>query len=97
MKTCYIFGAAEGMPTDFKKEKDDIIIAADAGYKHLEALNIIPDIILGDFDSLGFIPNGKEIITHPERKDDTDTMLAIKTGLEKGYKQFVCSLNTNNY
>lgn len=89
MKTCYIFGAAEGMPTDFKKEKDDIIIAADAGYKHLEDLNIIPDIILGDFDSLGFIPNGKEIITHPERKDDTDTMLAIKTGLKKGYCRFV--------
>lgn len=89
MQTCYIFGAAEGLPREFKKNKNDLIIAADAGFKHSEKLNITPDIILGDFDSLGFIPKGKEIITHPERKDDTDTLLAIKTGLKKGYNRFV--------
>lgn len=89
MKTCYIFSAAEGLPKNFKKGKDDIVIAADAGYKHLKKLNIAPDIVVGDFDSLGFIPEGSKIIRHPVKKDDTDTLLAVKTGLENGYKRFV--------
>lgn len=89
MKTCYIFGAANGKPKDFIKKDGDIIIAADAGYKMLEALKIIPDTVLGDFDSLGFEPCAKEIIKHPVKKDDTDTLLAVKVGLERGYKRFV--------
>ncbi len=89
MKTCYIFGAANGKPKDFIKKDGDIIIAADAGYKMLEVLNITPDIVLGDFDSLGFVPEAIEIIKHPVKKDDTDTLLAVKVGLSRGYKRFV--------
>lgn len=89
MNTCYIFGAAEGEPEELLTDKSDLIIAADAGYNILQKLNLTPDIILGDFDSLGFIPQGKEIITHPERKDDTDTLLAIKVGFKKGYTRFM--------
>lgn len=88
MKTCYIFGAAEGLPHNFTKKDNDLVIAADKGYMHIQKLGIDPDVILGDFDSLGYIPKGKEIITHPERKDYTDTLLAIKLGLEKGFKFF---------
>lgn len=89
MKTCYIFSAAEGLPKNFSKNEDDIVIAADAGYRHLENLKIIPDIVLGDFDSLKFIPSDAEIIKHPVKKDDTDTMLAVKTGFERGFDRFV--------
>lgn len=89
MNTCYIFGAAEGLPEKFQKGNGDLIIAADAGFLHLEALGIKPDIALGDFDSLGSVPECKEIIRHPVKKDDTDTMLAVKTGFERGYKRFV--------
>ena len=89
MKTCYIFSAADGLPKNFEKQKDDIIIAADAGYNHLLKLNIKPDIVLGDFDSLGFVPENIEIIKHPVKKDDTDTLLAVKTGLERGFSRFV--------
>ena len=89
MKTCYIFSAAEGLPKNFEKQCDDIVIAADAGYRHLEKMGIVPDIVLGDFDSLEFVPNVSEIIKHPVKKDDTDTMLAVKTGLERGFKRFV--------
>ena len=90
MKTCYIFGAAEGKPDSFKRNKDDLIIAADGGYKTVMSYNITPDIILGDFDSLGYVPefSGK-IIKHPVKKDDTDTLLAVKTGLELGFKRFI--------
>ena len=89
MKTCYIFSAAEGLPKNFKKGKDDIVIAADGGYNHLLNLDIKPDIVLGDFDSLGFVPETSEIIKHPVKKDDTDTLLAVKTGFSRGFNRFV--------
>ncbi len=89
MKTCYIFGAAEGKPQNFNKKDGDFIIAADAGFLLTEKLKIKPDIILGDFDSLGFVPNEFEIIKHPVKKDDTDTLLAVRVGLERGFKHFV--------
>ncbi len=89
MKTCYIFSAAQGLPQSFCRNRDDIVIAADAGYRHLEKMGITPDVVLGDFDSLKFIPENTEIIKHPVKKDDTDTILAVKTGLERGFKRFV--------
>ena len=90
MKTCYIFGAADGLPEHFVRKESDIVIGADAGYQTLEKLGIQPDIVLGDFDSLGYVPdfNG-EIIRHPVKKDDTDTLLAVKLGFKKGYKRFI--------
>lgn len=89
MKTCYIFGAADGVPTRIKKEKDDLVIAADGGLSHLKRLNIEPDITLGDFDSLGYVPSHGEIIRHPVHKDDTDMMLAVRVGLARGFTRFV--------
>ena len=87
---CYIFGAAEGLPEKFEKKSDDIVIAADGGYRFLKENSIVPDIVLGDFDSLGFVPDCPcEIIKHPVKKNDTDTMLAVKTGFLKGYNDFV--------
>ena len=87
MKTCYIMGA---MPTErtFVPRPGDLVIAADGGLATLEGLGITPDVILGDFDSLGRIPDGDGVLVHPVEKDDTDTMLACKLGLEKGYRNF---------
>ena len=89
MKTCYIFGALDCSPANFKAQENDLIIAADGGYNTLKKLNIKPDLVVGDFDSLGKIPKNENIIKHPVKKDDTDTLLAIKIGFEKGCKTFV--------
>ncbi|MBQ3052883.1 MAG: thiamine diphosphokinase [Clostridia bacterium] len=90
MKTCYIFGACEGMPEKFQPNSNDLIIAADGGMNILNKLKVSPCILLGDFDSLSEkICFDGEIVRYPAKKDDTDTMLAIKTGLERGYKKFV--------
>ena len=67
-------------------EQDDLLIAADGGYTHTEQLGLAPHIVLGDFDSLGYVPEGAQV--HPKEKDDTDAMLAVKLGLSKGYKEF---------
>jgi thiamine pyrophosphokinase len=89
MNTCYIFGALNTEIVDFNPQENDLIIAADGGYSTLKKLNIKPDLVVGDFDSLGEAPENENVIKHPIKKDDTDTLLAVKIGLEKGYKTFV--------
>lgn len=89
MKKCLIFGALDIQTPKINFEEIGLIIAADGGLKTLKKMNITPDLIVGDFDSLGEKPLGNNVIIHPTRKNDTDTMLAIKIGLEKGYKEFL--------
>lgn len=69
--------------------ENTLVIAADRGLAHLEKRGIVPHLIVGDFDSLGRIPQGEHIIRHPVEKDDTDMMLAVKTGLEQGCRRFL--------
>ena len=89
MSICYIFGALDTPIANFKPRESDLIIAADGGYSTLKKLNIKPNLVVGDFDSLGKVPENENVIKHPIKKDDTDTLLAVKIGLEKGYKKFV--------
>ena len=84
---CVIFCAGEFGGLTEEIREDDLVIAADGGVRHAENLGIRPDIILGDFDSLGYAPEGAEV--HPVEKDDTDAMLAAKRGLEKGCREFL--------
>ncbi len=86
---CYIFGAGsfEGLLT--VPTADDFIIAADGGFRYLEALGIDPDLVLGDFDSLGAPPNHPRILRVPSEKDDTDMLLAVKTALAYGYDTMI--------
>lgn len=85
---CFIVGAME--PGRIASpEEGDLLLAADGGLVHLERQGLVPHLVVGDFDSLGRVPEGNNIIRHPVEKDDTDTMLAIKTGLERGYRDFV--------
>ncbi len=89
MGICYIIGAGECGKIEISASDSDCVICADAGYAAAMDNNIEPDIIVGDFDSFGCVPQGKNVIVHPPEKDDTDSMLAVKTGLEKGYKTFI--------
>ena len=65
----------------------DFIIAADGGLAHAQALGLTPNEILGDFDSLGYTPEGSRVF--PVEKDDTDAMLAVRRGLRLGYREFI--------
>ena len=68
----------------------DIIIAADSGYSNARTLGVTPQILLGDFDSLGTIPEDiSEIISVPAEKDFTDTQMAIDTALSKGADEII--------
>ena len=83
MKQCVIFCAAgfDGLLEPIPE--DAYIIAADGGLRHTERMGLTPHAILGDFDSLGYIPAGSQVF--PVEKDDTDAMLAVRHGLERGY------------
>lgn len=87
-KTCYIFAAGD-FCGDVNPGTNDLIIAADAGYHHVSKLGLHPDIILGDFDTIGDIPNHNNIIRFPAEKDYTDTELSIIEGIKCGFGKFI--------
>jgi len=88
-RVCYIVSAWHGENAVIRPGPGDFVIAADGGYRALEALGVRADLAVGDFDSLGYVPEGVEVVRHPVMKDDTDTMLAVRLGLERGYESFV--------
>lgn len=88
---CYIVAAGERQKIDFVPGSSDLVIAADAGIKYLAEAGIKADIALGDFDSLGQIPDRRdysELKKLNVMKDNTDTQAAIETGLARGYRNF---------
>jgi thiamine pyrophosphokinase len=74
---------------------DDRIVAADGGLRHVRALGIIPDLIIGDLDSITFddkvwLNQEKvEIIKFPREKDQTDLELALLSAAEAGSESIV--------
>ena len=87
-KSCFIFGAGEFDGLCLEPGTGDLIIAADAGLEYLKKLGLRPDVLLGDFDSLGYIPEGKKIIKYPIMKDDPDMALAVEWAEKQGYNRF---------
>ncbi|MEA4942224.1 MAG: thiamine diphosphokinase [Oscillibacter sp.] len=87
MRRCFIFAAGSFFGLRERPAPDDLVIAADAGYQLCRSLGVVPDLVLGDFDSMPE-PVGVPVLRVPVEKDDTDTMLALKTGLEKECGEF---------
>ncbi len=86
---CHIMGAAPGTVLgDLVPKKGDLIIAADGGYRLLCAAGLTPDVVLGDFDSLGEVPLHPHVVRLPVRKDETDMAAAVRVGVERGYSTF---------
>ncbi len=88
MKLCCIVGAG---PSELYIENGAFVIAADAGIEKLNKAGIVPDLIIGDFDSLGARPSGENVRVFPVEKDDTDTMLALKEAMSLGYDTVIIS------
>lgn len=90
---CYIFCSAPIEDYEYLKKfdfKSAFVICADGGYVHTQRLGIIPDLWMGDGDSVmsGEVCAG-ECITFPVKKDNTDTDLAVMEALERGYSEIV--------
>lgn len=67
--------------------KSKITIAVDRGYEFFRKTKTFPDILLGDFDSLGSIPkklpSKTVILKYPQRKNLTDSHIALKYCLDQ--------------
>lgn len=97
MKNCLII--AGGCYSDICRQTPyDYVIACDAGVLFARQMGINPDLILGDFDSLSApVPaeyEGVPVMRYPAMKDDSDTMLAVKAALQKGFDKITltCAL-----
>lgn len=88
-KRCIVVGAGGSAPL-MKSDihPDDFVIVADGGYLKCKELGIIPDLAVGDWDSLGAAPADCPTAVLPEEKDDTDTLAAIRKGLDNGCEEF---------
>ena len=98
-KKCIVIGAGDLTVGAVQAGEEDLVIAVDGGVNYCGVLEIEPDIILGDFDSVNDaqreaiiklkeeIPE-RVVVLKPE-KDDTDMLAALKLGLEKGYDYFL--------
>jgi len=85
----YIVGAGDMDEKGLSIPKGAFVIAADAGLKYLRSSCIVPDLIVGDFDSLGETPSGSNIIIHAPEKDDTDMLLAVREALARKAKTII--------
>ena len=97
--TCIIIGAGDLTVGSLPYNPDtDYVIAADGGLMYCEVLELEPDLILGDFDSLDgeyteAVASIREqlpekVVTLPVEKDDTDMLAVVKYGLKLGYRSF---------
>jgi thiamine pyrophosphokinase len=76
-------------------QPEDVIIAADGGARHALALGVIPNAIIGDFDSLSeaevrvFSDMGVHILRFPPSKDETDLELALAHAVRAGHDPII--------
>ncbi|HOA54057.1 MAG: thiamine diphosphokinase [Clostridiaceae bacterium] len=76
-------------------KKAELVISADSGARHCRALDIVPDILVGDFDSIdksdyiGLKAAGVEMIGYPAEKDMTDSELAVEIAINRGCSRVI--------
>ena len=89
MSRCFIFGALDVSAMAEPPSDGDYVIAADRGYDIALSLGIKPDTVVGDFDSLGRVPEHENTVRLNVRKDDTDVEHAVRAAMDMGYSDFV--------
>lgn len=68
---------------DYIFPENAFVIACDGAYAQLIKNGVKVDCVLGDFDSLGFVPDNA--IVYPKEKDLTDGEIGLETALKSGY------------
>lgn len=90
----YTGGAIDPSNVIERPTGDDLLIAADSGYKNAALLGVRPTVLLGDFDSLpseelSGAAEGAEVMSVPAEKDFTDTQMAVKVAIERGANEII--------
>lgn len=70
--------------------KEDFVVCADKGYEYCKKAQILPDLIVGDFDSyIGALPENIETVRLNPVKDDTDVLSCIRICIDRGFTEFL--------
>lgn len=90
-KICFIYSAGEYYGSEFSAPlpNESFAIAADDGLSKMLENDLSPDLVVGDFDSLGYVPKLSNIVKLPSEKDFSDTAVAIKEGQDRGFCTFI--------
>ena len=83
-KSCLIISGGDFSPLPPDYPGADYVIACDKGYEYASRLGLVPDLIIGDFDSAPPPETDVPVERVPTRKDDTDTMLVARAALARG-------------
>lgn len=73
----------------------DMIVCADGGGEYVLKCGLVPDVLIGDFDSIKTSQYDKikgsevKIIKYPKEKDYTDTELAVNYAVEAGAQEII--------
>ena len=59
---CFMYCAGSYYDGYVIPSEADFVVAVDGGYEHLKKLGIKPQLAVGDFDSLGYVPNEKNVV-----------------------------------
>lgn len=89
MKHCYVVGAGDFAAEAFHPEPEDYVIACDGGYRYCLESGRIPDLVIGDFDSLGKSPEHHNVRALNPVKDETDMACGCAAGIELGYRSLI--------
>jgi len=80
---------------NLKFSTDDYLIAVDAGLHHLFSRGFLPDLLVGDLDSIDpndfhkCLERGVETMRFPPEKDQTDLELALLEGAKRGFHEIL--------
>lgn len=88
MKRCFVYAAGTFYGWQERPREGDLQIAADAGLRLCRREGVVPDLVIGDFDSMPAEDAPQDSVRVPVEKDDTDSMLALREGLRRGCREF---------
>ncbi|MCL2826959.1 MAG: thiamine diphosphokinase [Eggerthellaceae bacterium] len=89
MGVCALVGKVEFNAGHFLQQSFDCVVAVDGGLSHLQTIDVVPDAVIGDFDSLGFVPDHPLVERFPEHKDESDIELAMLWAQGQGFDTLV--------
>ncbi len=89
-----------GEITDYESMKEyldgvDFFISVDSGARHCRRMGIVPDVMVGDFDSVAqedyeaLLDAGSKVLRYPAEKDMTDSELAVEIAINKGFNRVI--------
>ncbi len=93
MKAIVIAGGDISAPAFYKPfvSEADFVICADSGYLNAKKIGVVPDLVIGDFDSMAQneLPDSVERVVLPVEKDETDLHTCIHYAMEQGAEEIL--------